>query len=314
MTQHHYLLPARWIKRLPVLRNLIWILEAMILRSLIWVLGVVSLQRAYQVATFVCRILGPVFPFTPQIRRNFALAFPEKNEQEVMRFTRDACANIGRAVVDLVQAKRIWEEREKRIEFVTEEGVELSEIAGQAAVFVTAHVGAWQISSFVAAHHNLSMTSVYAVETNPHLHKLVDRLRSALPCRLVDRKGSMRHLMATLKHGNVIGLVSDLRLDGGESIPFFGVNTPSNTTAARLALHHGCELLPIRTERLPDYRFRITVCRPIRPLDPGASVDIQAKQMTQEQLGHFESWIREAPDQWLCVGRRWPREAYVASG
>lgn len=313
MTQHHYLLPSRWIERLPVLRNLIWILEAMILRSLVWVLGSLSLARAYQAATLVCRILGPVFPFTPQIRRNFALAFPEKSKLEVTQLTRDACANIGRAVVDLVQAKRIWEEREQRIEFVTEDGFDLSEIAGQAAVFVTAHVGAWQLSSFVAAHHNLSMTSVYAPETNPHLHTLVDRLRSTLPCHLVPRKGAMRGLMATLKRGNVVGLVSDLRLDSGESIPFFGVNTPSNTTAARLALHHGCELLPLRAERLPGCRYRITVCRPIRPQDPSASADIQAKQMTQEQLRIFESWIREAPDQWLCVGRRWPRETYFAA-
>lgn len=123
----------------------------------------------------------------------------------------------------------------------------------------------------------------------------------------------MRKLMAALKQGNVVGVVSDLRLDGGESIPFFGVNTPSNTTAARLALHHDCELLPIRTERLPDYRYRITICRPIRPHDPSASVDIQAKQMTQEQLRIFEAWIREAPEQWLCIGRRWPRAAYAVS-
>lgn len=314
MTQHHYLLPARWIEGLPALRNLIWKLEAMILRALIWALGVVSLQRAYRVATRVCRMLGPFFPFTPQIRRNFSLAFPEKSSQEVTRLTRDACANIGRAVVDLVQAKRIWEERERRIEFATEDGFDLSEIAGQAAVFVTAHVGAWQLSSFVAAHHNLSMTSVYAPETNPHLKKLVDGLRSALPCHLVSRKGSMRKLMAALKQGDVVGLVSDLRLDGGESIPFFGVNTPSNTTAARLALHHGCALLPIRTERLPGYRYKITVGRPIRPDDPDASVDVQAKQMTQKQLGLFAAWIREAPDQWLCVGRRWPREAYASPG
>lgn len=313
MTQHHYLFPARWINNLPVLRNLIRLLEAMTIRSLIWVLSILSLKRAHQVATLVCRLLGPVFPFTPQIRRNLTLAFPEKNEQQLTQLTRDTCANIGHAIVDLVQAKRIWEEREQRIEFVTEDGFDLSSIAGKAAVFVTAHVGAWQLSSFVAAHNNFSMTSVYAPESNPHLQKLADRLRATLPCRLVNRKGGMRKLMAALKQGNVVGVVSDLRLDGGESIPFFGVKTPSNTTAARLALHHDCELLPIRTERLPDYRYRITICRPIRPHDPSASVDIQAKQMTQEQLRIFEAWIREAPEQWLCIGRRWPRAAYAVS-
>jgi KDO2-lipid IV(A) lauroyltransferase len=117
--------------------------------------------------------------------------------------------------------------------------------------------------------------------------------------------------MTTLKQGNVVGFVPDLRIDGGELIPFFGVDAPSNTTAARLALHHGCELLPVRAERLPNCRFRITVFRSIQPDDPNAPIDIQAKQMTRKQLALFESWIRDTPDQWLCVGRRWGEEAYA---
>lgn len=311
MAQEHYLLPDRWVKKLPGLKNLVWPLEALVLRLLMWVMNIISVQHAYDVVVRLCRIIEPLAPFTAKFSCNLAVAFPEKTPSEIKQLATSGCANIGKALADLVLAKRIWEEREQRIEFVMEDGVDLSKTAGRPAVFVTAHVGAWQITSFVSVQYNLPMTSVYAPESNPYLHKLVNQLRSALPCRFILKKGCMRGLMATLKQGNVVGFVPDLRLDGGELIPFFGVDAPSNTTAARLALHHGCELLPIRAERLPNCRFRITVFRSIQPDDPNAPIDIQAKQMTRNQLALFESWIRDTPDQWLCVGRRWGEEAYA---
>lgn len=310
MIQTHYLLPEQWIKRLPALRNFFWALEALILRLLLWALRSLSVQHAYAVAVWFCQILEPLVPFTAKFKRNLVVAFPEKTPQEIEQLAINSCANIGRAIADLVLAKRIWQEREQRIEFVIEDGIEVLKTPGRPAIFVTAHVGAWQITSFVAPQYQLLMTSVYAPESNPYLHKLVNRLRSALPCRFTLKKGCMRELMTTLKQGNVVGFVPDLRLDGGELIPFFGVDAPCNTTPARMALHHGCELVPIRAERLPDCRFRITVYRPIQADDPHATIDIQARQMTQKQLALFESWIRETPDQWMCVGRRWDSEVY----
>lgn len=310
MIQTHYLLPENWIKKLPALQNVFWALEASVLRLLLWALRSMSVQHAYTVAVWFCQILEPLVPFTAKFKRNLTVAFPEKTPQEIEQLAISSCANIGRAIADLVLAKRIWEEREQRIEFVIEDGIEALHTPGRPAVFVTAHVGAWQFASFVAARYKLSMTSVYAPESNPYLHKLVNRLRAALPCRFTLKKGCMRELMTTLKQGNVVGFVPDLRLDGGALIPVFGVDAPCNTSPARMALHHGCQLVPIRAERLPDCRFRITVYRPIQADDPNASVDIQARQMTQKQLALFESWIRETPDQWMCVGRRWDSEVY----
>ena len=311
MAQEQYLLPNRWVKKLPILRKIVWPLEAVLLRLLLWTMHSLSVQRAYNVAVRFCRVIEPLAPFTTKFSNNLMVAFPEKTTQEIEQLARLGCANIGKAVADLVLAKRIWGERDKRIEFVTHHGVDELLNSGGPVVFITAHVGAWQLTSFVTAKYQLPMTSVYAPESNPFLHQLVNGLRTALHCRFILKKGCMRVLMTTLKQGGSIGFVPDLRLDGGERIPFFGIDAPSNTTAARMALHHGCELLPIRAERLPDCRFRITIFPPIHADDPNAPIAIQAKQMTQKQLALFESWVRETPDQWLCVGPRWGQEAYT---
>jgi len=310
MATKHFLIPPRLAAKLPALRNLGWKVEAIIVKALVALLRLTPPERAARFANFVFRNLKPVLPFATKIRRNLTIAFPQKDAREIERLTRETCGNLGNAAAELVLAERIWAEREQRIEFVIEDGVDLAAYRDRPAVMVTGHIGAWQISTFIAAHYQLPITSVYAPEENPYLREFVLKLRSALPCAWLPRDGSMRGLMRELQQGHVVGLVSDTRLDSGDSLPFFGVPAPTNTTAARLAIRHNCDFLPARAERLPRMRFRITFCRPIRPADPNAPVAEQAQQMTLRLLEDFEAWIREDPSQWMCFGRRWPHEAY----
>ncbi len=310
MIEKHYLLPDRWVQKWPALQKIFWALEAFILRLAMWFMRLFSMQRGYDLAVGLCRLVEPFTPFTDKFERNLLIAFPEISRPEIRKIAVDTCANIGKALADLVLAKRIWKEREERIEFVTLGETNPPFEPGRPVVLVTAHIGAWQLASFVVARHKMSMVSVYAPEANPFLHKLVNNLRADLHSGFVPKKGCMRELMSTLKRGDVVGFVPDLRMDGGAQLPLFDVNTPSNTTAARLALHHGCELVPVHAERLPGCRFKITTYPPIRADDQNASVEEQARQMTQKQLALFETWIRDTPDQWLCVGRRWEEHVY----
>ena len=63
----------------------------------------------------------------------------------------------------------------------------------------------------------------------------------------------------------------------------------------------------VRIERLGQARFRLTVEEPIRPDPALASDKEQAVHMMAEVNRLFERWIRERPEQWLCMKRAWPR-------
>ncbi|MCZ6560446.1 MAG: hypothetical protein O6931_06125 [Gammaproteobacteria bacterium] len=292
------------------LRKIGWMLEALAVKALFGVLRLMSPERAARLANFLFRNLKPVLPFTNKIRGNLTVAFPEKDPREIEELTRSTCGNLGTAVVDLVMAEKIWAELDERIEFVIEEGVDLDRLRSQPAVMITGHIGAWQIGAFITAKYGLRITTIYAPEKNPYLRDYLFRQRSKFPFIFISRDGCMRPLTRELKQGNIVGLTSDTRLDSGDLIPLFGVPTPTNTTAARLALRHQCEFFPVRAERLPGMRYRITICRPIPPSDPDASTTEQAVQMTREVFAIFEEWIREEPDQWMCFGRRWPHAVY----
>jgi len=311
MAKKHFLIPAALVKKLPALRYVSWRLEAFVVILFFKLAGSMSPERAGKIANFLFRNLKGLLPFSKKIQRNLTIAFPDKNPDEIERLTRSACGNLGNAAVDLALAERIWAERDQRLEIVMEDGVDLASYSNRPAVMVTGHIGAWQLTTFAPAQYNLSVTSVYAPEENPYLRKLLLELRGTMRTTFISRDGCMRRLTNELRQGRLIGLVPDTRLDGGDLIPFFGIPAPSNTTPARLALRHHCDLLPVRAERLPGARYRITVCRVITPREPDASAAEQARDMTQQMLERFESWIREDPDQWMCFGRRWPHEVYT---
>jgi len=310
MAKKHFLIPDWLIRKLPAIQKAGWMMEAMFVKLLVSLMRTLPVERAAGLSHFLFKNLKPVLPFTNKIRNNLRVAFPEKDKPEIEKLTRSVCGYLGNAFAELVMADRVWAEREKRVEYVIEGGVDLARYRGKPVVMIIGHIGAWQIASFIAAKYDLRMTSIYAPEENPYLRDFVFRLRSALPCQFISRDGCMRGLTRELKQGNVIGLASDTRLDSGDVLSFFGVPAPTNTTAARLALHHNCDFFPVRAERLPNMRFRITLCHAIRSRDPGAPRGEQARQMTQNLLDHFEAWIREDPDQWMCFGRRWPHDAY----
>lgn len=311
MAKKHFLIPTSLIRKRWVSHGTGWWLEAVVVKWLFKLIQAMPQTYACKFANSLFRNLASTFMFSKKIRRNLSVAFPDKDQGEIERLTRSTCGYLGIATVELALAERIWNERDQRLEFVFEDGIDLARYQNQPAVMMTGHFGAWQIALFLAAYHNLRVTTVYAPEENPYIRDFLLTLRRRLQAEFIPREGCMRILTKELKQGNLIGLAADTRMDGGDLVPFFGIPTPTNTTAARLALRHRCDFLPIHAARLPGMRYRITVGRVILPRNPDASIAEQARDMTQQVFERFEIWIRENPDQWMCFGRRWPREAYA---
>ncbi len=239
--------------------------------------------------------------------RNVDIAFPELTSSERARLVKGIFGNLGRSIAELAHVERIWKRRTKHLEFVADPSIRALRDKNTPAVIVTAHVGPWQLASFLASKYDLPMTIIYAPESNARIRGRIRHYREALPVKLLPRDASMRHLLRELSQGHLVGIAADTRLDSGPSLPFFGVNTPSNTAAARLALGRDCELIPVRAERLSRTRFRISLLAPVTPRVQGTA-SAQACDMTEQLLSLFEGWIRETPNEWLCFSRRWPRD------
>ena len=302
----HYFFPRQFVKRHAWAHRLGQRIEAAAIGLLIGLLRVLPFGVSIAAARAVFRLIGPLTSTRLKVERNLRVAFPDQSPADRKRVVRAIFGNMGAAVAEIAQLDTISNDADERLEFVGEGPYAFEK--GAPAVFVTAHVSAWTLTNFIPHHYHIPVTTVYAPESNPYIHDMIRYLREALPSRLIQRDSAMRGLMKELSAGRAVGLGSDVRLDTGEMVPFFGHDMLTNTVPARLALRYGCELIPVRAERLPDYRFRVIVGAPITPRDPSADVEAQIIDMSTQVNAAFEEWIRADPTQWMCLARRWPKE------
>ncbi len=309
----YYFFPRELAKRRPQLTRVGWRIEAGVIGAMMWVLRHLPLPRASAMARWLFSALGPYTQTARRVRRNLFIAFPDRNALERRRLVREIFGNLGVTLAELAQLDRIWSQRASRMEFVASPEIELLRNKGRPAVLVTAHVSAYTLTNFVAGAYDFPLTIVYLPESNPHVRDMIVRLYQALPVKLQARDNSMRALLTELAGGRAVGLASDVRLDAGESLQFFGHDMPTNTVPARLALRYDCDLVPTQAQRLPDGRFRITMHAPVKPTDSAASEIERARDMTEQLLRIFETWIEQTPGEWMCLARRWPKDVESAA-
>jgi Kdo2-lipid IVA lauroyltransferase/acyltransferase len=296
------------IDGVPVLRQARWRIEAALL-NLFWQLC--ARLEPHAASAFGQRLLqriGPRLGKTVHMQRNLRLAFPHLSETERGDLLRAVWGNAGAVLGEYPHLKAICrDDFDGHFETVMGWDVADYRTRKRQAIFVTAHVGNWELCGAAAGHHGFPITAIYAPSRNPFIDRMLRRRREALGCRLVSLEEGARPLMRELSEGRSVGLVVDTRDDDGVPIPFFGLDKLTTLAPARLTLRFGCDLVPVRVERLGPARFRLIVHEPIRPDLALASDRDQAIQMMRDLNRLFEDWIRERPEQWLCLKRAWPK-------
>jgi KDO2-lipid IV(A) lauroyltransferase len=302
-----YLVPKRLARKAPVLVAIAQRLEATVFRFGFWIMRKLSIERALQWSALVFGLASLRSDKANKARENLAIAFPDRSAQWREQTTRQIFRYLGISAAELIKLEQIWEEREQRVEFVLEPEALKHMQSRRATIFVTAHVGAWQVAPLVTRQFGFNVCTIYAPESNPRINELMRELRKAFGEILISADAGPRPLIKELIAGNSIIMAMDTRPETGKLIPFFGVDALTNTSAAGLALRTGAALVAARAERLPNARYRITVYNPLVSPIPDAPVKEQAVALTEMAYRYFEQWITEYPEQWVCLKRRWPK-------
>ena len=298
----------RRIDRVPALRRARWAIEAGLLNLFWQVCGLLEPRSASAFGQAFLGAIGPRLTKSAHVRRNLELAFPELGAPEREALRREIWAHAGAVLGEYPHFKTICHDGfERHFEFAEKWNLDDYRAGRRHGVFVTAHVGNWELAAAAAGGQGIPITVIYAPSRNRFIERMLRRRREALGCRLVRLDEGARPLIRELAEGRSIGLVVDTRDDDGLPIPFFGHDKWTTVAPARLALRFGCDLIPVRVERLGNARFRLTVYEPVRPDPALASDKDQAIQMMRDLNRLFEGWIREQPQQWLCIKRAWPR-------
>lgn len=253
---------------------------------------------------WIGRTVGPRLSGSRTALRNLERAMPELDEAERRRIVRGMWDNLGRTMAEYPHLTQIARER---VEIAGAGHLESMRDDDKGGILVSGHFANWETMAAAAYRQvGLKLALVYRAPNNPYSDRLLVRLRGAAT-DVNFPKGSegARALMRHLSKGGHAGMLIDQKLNDGIAVPFFGMDAMTAPAPASLAIKYDLPLHPARLERLGGARFRLT----IQPrYTPPASGDRHADVLAAMTAlnGMLESWVRERPEQWLWLHRRWP--------
>jgi KDO2-lipid IV(A) lauroyltransferase len=270
--------------------------------------------RASNFGGAVTRTIGPLLLVSRVADINLRLALPALDAAGRRRVVRGAWENLGRTVAELPHVGALQRTASGPGWEVTGDDT-LRAVAAQGGpvIFVSGHIGNWEVLGRVCAAYGLPFASMYRAAANPRIDALITELRRkaigmAVPLFPKGAAGA-RAAVAYLKEGHHLGLVMDQKMNDGIETTFFGQPAMTASAMAALALRFRCPVVPGYIQRLGPARFRL-VCEPPLPLPSSGDRGADVLTLTQALNDRMEAWIRERPESWLWMHRRWPKQRY----
>ncbi len=256
--------------------------------------------RVRLMGQLVSRVIAPLAGYRRRIRENLAHTCPDLSEAEVARLCRAVPNNVGRTLIEIYSGPEfVARAIEAPIEGPGLARLEAARAQGRPVILVTGHMGNYDAVRANLIHRGYDMGALYRRMSNPYFNAHYVRSISRIGTPLFEqgRKG-MIEMVRHIRSGGILGILTDLYVQDGEALTFFGKKARTSLVTAELALKFNAALIPVYGLRDPDgLGFRIVAQDEIPHSDPIT--------MTQAVNDGLESLVRENMDQWFWIHRRW---------
>ncbi|MGA8552738.1 MAG: lauroyl acyltransferase [Stellaceae bacterium] len=269
-------------------------------------LGKLPIDRASAIGGALARRVGPFLGISKRARINLRRAFPDLADSAIEEIVAGMWDNLGRVAAEYPHLRRIRVfAPDGRVETHGFEHMDRAVAAGRRMIIFSGHLANWEIGALAAAQYGAPVTQIYRAANNPLVARLISRLRGDRGEYVPKGSAGARRAVAALARGEHLTLLADQKMNDGIPAPFFGRTAMTAPALASLALRFDCDVLPARVERLEGAHFRLTVFPPL-PLPRGRGPHAAVAELTARVNAILERWIRDRPEQWLWVHRRWP--------
>lgn len=238
---------------------------------------------------------------------NLKSAFPEKDMAEIMTIAKGVYRTLGIVAAEFFDIPSL--NKDNINDLVEIEGLEHCKKAldkNKGILMFGAHFGNWELFAIAFSLALKPMVLIYRTLDNPILDNLVLQVRSCTGNMLIDRKLAMRRMLRSLAKNEIIGLLIDQNTISSEGVfvDFFGQPACTTNGIALLALHTGAPVIPANIVRLSNGKYKMIIKEEMQIVRTGyQNKDILIN--TQNFTRVIEDTVREYPDQWLWLHKRW---------
>jgi KDO2-lipid IV(A) lauroyltransferase len=272
-------------------------------------LGVLPRSLARSLAAAMARVL---FALRPKLRKtaevNLRIAFPEWSVARRAATIRRMVRNLGWMAAEFARFPKYTKENiEQLVVLEGHENFLEGQRRGKGVLYLTGHIGAWELSSFAHALYGYPLHYMARPVDNKKVDDLVNGYRCLSGNRPIFKNESARVMLKILKEAGTIGILADQNTMPDEAVfvDFFGEMASTTTGIARVALHTDAAVVPgyaVWDPSLQKYRLRFEP--PVELIRTG-DTERDVRENTQKFTKVLEEIIRKYPEQWVWVHGRW---------
>jgi len=272
-------------------------------------LGVLPRPLARAAAASATRLL---LLLLPKLRKtaefNLKLAFPEWTESQTRAVTKEMTRNLGWMATEFARMPNYTKENIENVVVLDgHENFLAGQSRGKGVIYLTGHLGAWELSSFAHALYGFPLHYMARPLDNQPLDALVNRYRGLSGNQPIYKNQAARVMLRVLKGAGTVGILADQNTmsDEGVFVDFFGTAACTTTGIARVALHTDAAVVPgyaFWDQNLRKYRLRFEP--PVELIRTG-DTESDVLENTQRFAKVLERIIRKYPGQWVWIHARW---------
>jgi KDO2-lipid IV(A) lauroyltransferase len=284
-------------------------LEFAVVWALVRLLGLLPRRAARGIGGGVGALAYRILPRLRSVgTKNLEIAFPEWSEAQRQEVLRKLYRNLGWQLAEFCQMPGYTPENTRS--FLRYDGLERYLAArdkGKGVLIVTGHLGAWELSSFYHSLMGYPMSMVIRRLDNAKVDQLVNGIRCLHGNRVLHKDDFARGLLGAMRHGESVGILMDTNMTPpqGVFVPYFGTLACTASGLARVALKTGATVLPgFMLWEDAEQKYVLHFGEEI-VFDLTGDDEADAVTNTAKCTAAIEAYVRQYPDQWLWVHRRW---------
>jgi KDO2-lipid IV(A) lauroyltransferase len=260
-------------------------------------------RMANAVACAITRLLDLALPKLRRVAlKNLAFAFPELSNDRRNQIVDGVFHSIARLLFALARFESL--NSSNISQWIVYEGLENyleAKRLGRGVLVATAHLGNWELSAFAHALMTEPMHVMVRPLDNPLIDRLVEDRRTRSGNHLIFKQDGARAVLKALRNNEAVGILADQNTITSEGVfvRFFGKLACAGSGFVKLAYRSQAPVIPgfaIWDESRNRYVLRFY---------PRVELTGECQEDTQRIHSIFEEIIRQSPDQWMWIHRRW---------
>jgi KDO2-lipid IV(A) lauroyltransferase len=306
--------PRRASKRVADVRESLRLrhrVEYAVVRALAWVLTALPLALALRLGACVGTLLYLVsWPHRRIGMRNLAIALPERSRAEHRRILRHSLQNLGRTAVEIVRLPTFTDAQLLDMVRFEDEAWWREAIGRErdtGGLILSGHFGNWELLVYAHGRRGYPVSMVHRTIANPLIDRWLNDIRARAGTKLVRKARAATGVLRTMRDRGLLVLPFDQNSTRGLGVfvPFFGLPASTNSGIARIALRSGAPIVPVFIVRQgTSARHRVYVL-PFVEAEHTGDFEADVVRTTERCSLVFEDMVRQHPEQWLWIHRRW---------